>query len=200
MHAIRNSSNDRGVAGDGPCVFSAAAGHPHVPAAARAHRARGGDRARDRTPTIVVVGGGFSGTMAAAQTLRRAHEAGMAVKVVLVERRGAIGEGLAYSTREHDPPAECPGRSHERLAGSPGRFRPLGLPPPRRCAAHRLSCLASGTGNTYASRCWTPPIRRVIPSSWTWSSTRSGAWPGTRRGAGWCTWRGKPRCRPMPSS
>ncbi len=52
------------------------------------------------TPTIVIVGGGFSGTMAAAQTLRRAHHAGLMVQVVLVERRGAIGEGLAYSTRE----------------------------------------------------------------------------------------------------
>jgi uncharacterized NAD(P)/FAD-binding protein YdhS len=57
-------------------------------------------RAWNRTPTVVVVGGGFSGTMAAAQTLRQAHEAGVHVKVVLVERRGAIGEGAAYSTRE----------------------------------------------------------------------------------------------------
>ena len=54
----------------------------------------------NRTPTIVIVGGGFSGAMAAAQTLRRARQAGLTVKVVLVERRGAIGEGLAYSTRE----------------------------------------------------------------------------------------------------
>jgi uncharacterized NAD(P)/FAD-binding protein YdhS len=57
-------------------------------------------RGPKRTPTIVIVGGGFSGTMAAAQTLRRASEAGLTAKVVLVERRGAIGEGLAYSTRE----------------------------------------------------------------------------------------------------
>jgi predicted metal-dependent enzyme (double-stranded beta helix superfamily) len=69
------------------------------------------------TPTIVIVGGGFSGAMAAAQTLRRARQAGLTVKVVLVERRGAIGEGLAYSTGE---PAECSGRTHERLAGLPG--------------------------------------------------------------------------------
>jgi uncharacterized NAD(P)/FAD-binding protein YdhS len=57
-------------------------------------------RAWERTPTVVGGGGGFSGTMAAAQTLRRAYEAGLDIKVVLVERRGAIGEGVAYSTRE----------------------------------------------------------------------------------------------------
>jgi uncharacterized NAD(P)/FAD-binding protein YdhS/predicted metal-dependent enzyme (double-stranded beta helix superfamily) len=51
-------------------------------------------------PTVVVVGGGFSGTMVAAQTLRRTGEAGLGARVVLVERRGAIGEGPAYGTRE----------------------------------------------------------------------------------------------------
>jgi uncharacterized NAD(P)/FAD-binding protein YdhS len=57
-------------------------------------------RGPKRAPTIVIVGGGFSGSMVAAQTLRRASQARLAVKVLLVERRGAIGEGLAYSTRE----------------------------------------------------------------------------------------------------
>jgi uncharacterized NAD(P)/FAD-binding protein YdhS/predicted metal-dependent enzyme (double-stranded beta helix superfamily) len=51
-------------------------------------------------PTVVVVGGGFSGAMAAAQVLRQAHAAGQRVKVVVVERRGAVGEGVAYGTRE----------------------------------------------------------------------------------------------------
>jgi uncharacterized NAD(P)/FAD-binding protein YdhS len=51
-------------------------------------------------PTVVIIGGGFSGAMTAAQCLRRAGEDGAAIKVVLVERRGAVGEGLAYSTRE----------------------------------------------------------------------------------------------------
>jgi uncharacterized NAD(P)/FAD-binding protein YdhS len=55
---------------------------------------------QNRTPTLVIVGGGFSGTMAAAQTLRRARQAALTVEVVLIERRGAIGEGLAYSTRD----------------------------------------------------------------------------------------------------
>jgi uncharacterized NAD(P)/FAD-binding protein YdhS/predicted metal-dependent enzyme (double-stranded beta helix superfamily) len=51
-------------------------------------------------PTIVVVGGGFSGAITAAQIVRAAHAAGPRVKVVVVERRGAVGEGVAYGTRE----------------------------------------------------------------------------------------------------
>jgi uncharacterized NAD(P)/FAD-binding protein YdhS/predicted metal-dependent enzyme (double-stranded beta helix superfamily) len=53
-----------------------------------------------RVPTIAIVGGGFSGSMTAAQILRRAAAANVEVKVALVERRGAIGEGLAYGTRD----------------------------------------------------------------------------------------------------
>ena len=55
---------------------------------------------RDDTPTIVVVGGGFSGSMTAAQILRTAAAEGVRTRVVVVERRGAVGEGVAYGTRE----------------------------------------------------------------------------------------------------
>lgn len=57
-------------------------------------------RAPRRVPTIVIVGGGFSGSMSAAQILRRARRLGAVLRVVLVERRGAVGEGLAYGTRD----------------------------------------------------------------------------------------------------
>lgn len=53
-------------------------------------------------PTIMIIGGGFSGTMTAAQILRRAKQAKTPIHVVLVERRGAIGEGVAYSTQDED--------------------------------------------------------------------------------------------------
>lgn len=53
-------------------------------------------RPRVVTPTVLVVGGGFSGVMTAAHLLR--HEPN--VRVVLAERRGTVGEGVAYGTRE----------------------------------------------------------------------------------------------------
>ena len=48
----------------------------------------------DQTADVVVVGGGFSGTMAAAQLIARG------LSVVLVEGGGRAGLGTAYSTRE----------------------------------------------------------------------------------------------------
>ncbi|MCI0467972.1 MAG: FAD/NAD(P)-binding protein, partial [Beijerinckiaceae bacterium] len=56
--------------------------------------------AADSLPTVVIVGGGFSGSMTAAQILRRAGRAGVPVNVALVERRGTAGEGVAYATRD----------------------------------------------------------------------------------------------------
>lgn len=50
--------------------------------------------------TVAVVGGGFSGSISAAQLLRQAKAAGLPMRVVLLEQRGSIGEGLAYSSRE----------------------------------------------------------------------------------------------------
>ncbi len=54
----------------------------------------------ERPPTILVVGGGASGSMTAAQLLRRARSSRTGLRVILVERRGAVGEGLAYATRD----------------------------------------------------------------------------------------------------
>ncbi len=56
------------------------------------------DDSASAVPTVVVVGGGFSGSMTAAQILRQS--AGVPVKVVLAERSGAVGEGVAYSARD----------------------------------------------------------------------------------------------------
>ena len=48
----------------------------------------------EETADVIVVGGGFSGTMAAAQLVRRG------LSVVLIEGGGRAGLGTAYSTRE----------------------------------------------------------------------------------------------------
>jgi uncharacterized NAD(P)/FAD-binding protein YdhS len=68
--------------------------------------------------TVVVVGGGFSGSMAAAQLLRSAAQAGLPLEVALVERKGAIGEGVAYGTRE---PAHLLNVTAGRMSAWPDR-------------------------------------------------------------------------------
>jgi uncharacterized NAD(P)/FAD-binding protein YdhS len=50
--------------------------------------------------TVAIVGGGFSGSMCAAQLLEHAKHSTAPLKIVLLEQRGSVGEGLAYSTRE----------------------------------------------------------------------------------------------------
>jgi len=51
-------------------------------------------------PTVLVVGGGFSGTVTAAQLVRQAEAAGTGLRIVLAERSGTIGEGVAYGTQD----------------------------------------------------------------------------------------------------
>ena len=48
------------------------------------------------SPPILIVGGGFSGTMAAAQLAR------FGMQSLLVERRAEVGRGIAYGTPERD--------------------------------------------------------------------------------------------------
>jgi uncharacterized NAD(P)/FAD-binding protein YdhS len=52
--------------------------------------------ATPRQRTVAVIGGGFSGTMTAANLLRQNFSG----RVALIERSGTIGEGLAYGTKE----------------------------------------------------------------------------------------------------
>jgi len=49
---------------------------------------------------VIIVGGGFSGSMVAAQVLRQAAESDVKLSLTLIERSGAIGEGIAYSTTD----------------------------------------------------------------------------------------------------
>lgn len=72
----------------------------------------------EHTPTVVVVGGGFSGTMVAAQLLR----SGIPLRVMLVERRGAVGEGVAYSTREMEHLLNVPAARMSAWPDRPDHF------------------------------------------------------------------------------
>lgn len=51
-------------------------------------------------PTVAVVGGGFSGTMVAAQLLARATDAGQPLHLVVVDRQASFAEGPAYRTAD----------------------------------------------------------------------------------------------------
>jgi uncharacterized NAD(P)/FAD-binding protein YdhS len=51
---------------------------------------------RAQGPVVAIIGGGASGTLVAAQLLRRHHPDGLTV--VLIERAAEIGRGVAYST------------------------------------------------------------------------------------------------------
>src|SRR3984957_15109032 len=54
--------------------------------------------ARIMANTLVIVGAGFSGTVLAANLLRRPPP--VATDIVLVERGPAVGRGVAYAARE----------------------------------------------------------------------------------------------------
>jgi uncharacterized NAD(P)/FAD-binding protein YdhS/predicted metal-dependent enzyme (double-stranded beta helix superfamily) len=50
--------------------------------------------------TVAIIGGGFSGTIAAAQLVRQASARGLPLHVVLFDRHSSFGEGPAYRTTE----------------------------------------------------------------------------------------------------
>jgi len=68
-------------------------------------------------PKVVIIGGGFSGSMTAAQILRRA---GAPIHVSLIERRGARRRGTGLRHARAGAPAQCRCGTNERLARSPG--------------------------------------------------------------------------------
>jgi uncharacterized NAD(P)/FAD-binding protein YdhS/predicted metal-dependent enzyme (double-stranded beta helix superfamily) len=73
-------------------------------------------------PTVAIVGGGFSGSISAAQLLRHAKAAKSNVRIVLLEQRGSIGEGLAYSSRETCHLLNVPAGRMSAWPDQPGDF------------------------------------------------------------------------------
>jgi uncharacterized NAD(P)/FAD-binding protein YdhS/quercetin dioxygenase-like cupin family protein len=56
------------------------------------------DRCQPIAPTVAIIGGGFSGSMVAAQLARKSAESGRAFHVVVIDRQTAVAEGAAYRT------------------------------------------------------------------------------------------------------
>lgn len=85
--------------------------------------------------TIVIVGGGFSGTALAVNLLRRAQQ--VPLKLVLVERRAEAGKGVAYGTRSPAHLLNVPAGRMSLLPGDEGDFL--------RFAAARDASVAGGS-------------------------------------------------------
>ncbi len=90
--------------------------------------------ARESTgPTIAVIGGGFSGTAVAAHLLRR----GKPARILLVNRYGPIGRGVAYRTRIEAHVLNVPAAGMSALPEEPDDFL--------RFARERDSSIGRGT-------------------------------------------------------
>jgi uncharacterized NAD(P)/FAD-binding protein YdhS len=74
----------------------------------------------DSRPTLAVVGGGFCGTLAAAHLLRHGTPAGL--RVVLVERSGRWGPGVAYGARTGAHLLNVPAGQMSALPDAPDDF------------------------------------------------------------------------------
>jgi uncharacterized NAD(P)/FAD-binding protein YdhS len=77
-------------------------------------------RSGPRTPTVAIVGGGASGSLVAAQLMRRHHRGGL--RVVLIERREKLGRGVAYSTDNPQHRLNVPAGQMGALPRDPGHF------------------------------------------------------------------------------
>ncbi|GII58778.1 hypothetical protein Pth03_71670 [Planotetraspora thailandica] len=65
-----------------------------------AHSSTPGATAHGRVPTVVIVGGGASGTLTVVHLLRRLEAVQAAARIVLVDKHGRHGAGQAYSTTD----------------------------------------------------------------------------------------------------
>ena len=68
---------------------------------------------------VALVGGGLSGTLTAANLVRRA---GDAVRVTLLERRGDFGPGVAYSTTDEQHRLNVPAARMSAFSDDPDHF------------------------------------------------------------------------------
>ncbi len=72
------------------------------------------------TRTIVIVGGGLSGTLTAVHLMRRAVEADL--RIVLINRSGLLARGVAYGTRSADHVLNVPAARMSAFESDEGHF------------------------------------------------------------------------------
>ena len=70
----------------------------------------------DRRVPVAIIGGGFSGTILAAQLARRG------ISSALIDGSGRVGNGVAYSTREPAHLLNVPAEGMSAWSGEPGHF------------------------------------------------------------------------------
>src|SRR5271170_1316259 len=70
-------------------------------------------------PTVAIIGAGFSGTVVAIRLLR---ESVGAMRVILVNRSGPMGRGLAYGTASGEHLLNVPAGNMSAFAEDPGDF------------------------------------------------------------------------------
>jgi uncharacterized NAD(P)/FAD-binding protein YdhS len=75
--------------------------------------------ADEHTPAVAIVGGGCAGTLVAANLLR---QAGGPLRVVLVERSGRFGPGVAYSTQDPQHRLNVPAQGMSAFCEEPSHF------------------------------------------------------------------------------
>jgi uncharacterized NAD(P)/FAD-binding protein YdhS len=76
-------------------------------------------KSRPSKTTVAIIGGGFSGTVLAAQLLRRSHPS---FRVVVVETTSSVGRGLAYGTECRSLLLNVRARNMSALADDPPHF------------------------------------------------------------------------------
>jgi uncharacterized NAD(P)/FAD-binding protein YdhS len=84
-------------------------------------------------PTIAIVGGGFTGSMAAVHLLRHSR---LRPHVILIERRPRFGRGLAYSTDNPDHLLNVPAGKMSAFAGEPSHFLDWANSPAAKAGRH----------------------------------------------------------------
>jgi len=77
------------------------------------------ERNRPAKTTVAIIGGGFSGTVLAAQLLRRSNPS---FSVVVVEKSLSVGRGLAYGTESRSLLLNVRARNMSALADNPHHF------------------------------------------------------------------------------